>query len=989
MNIIFKKTRLAAGVSLVFGTTAIVPIAVAQELNASDDTEIIQVSGIRSSMQESMLIKRDSQGVVDAISAEDMGKFPDTNLAESLQRISGVSINRSNGEGSQVTVRGFGSGNNMVTLNGRNIPGGGTSGGSNNAGRGFEFSNLASESVKAVEVYKTSKAEIATGGIGATINIITAKPFDNEGFVSSFGAKLAHDTTNRAGDDVTPELSGIVSYNHDSVFGVSATYSHQQRDSGAAHFEPQTWRYGEWVSAADIGATNVINPPAVGQIFAMPNQIKREINDTQRTRNNAQLTMQYSPVESLTATLDYSWARNDIEIDRYSINAWSTRRYDEVTFDTGDYSTATGVHMVETLSGTKDFNNDSMLVETENELKSLGLNIEYQVNDDFTVTFDAHDSSMESRPDSDNKWGSNIRVPTAIAIGTSQTWDFTGDLPYFSMTVDDSVKGNGNGVADVGDISSQMMIGQYTYQNTDTKQYKIEGNYEFDDGSFSFGVDSREVGTRILYSRNVQRLGTWGVRNPMDVPSNLVSEFDIVAEFDDYTQAGEHFAWKSDVQGLIDWAEGEYDLDATFNDAYQRDDFIVEDTLAAYIQMSTFGELGGKEFNVLAGLRYEETDVLATAYARPTEMIIWEGNNDFRNPSVAEITAVNGGTKYDHFLPSLDFDIALSEQLKGRASFSQTIARAGYSSLRATKSVSRPDAPTLTGGQSRASTSNPGLVPLLSNNIDFSLEYYIDDVSYISVGFFEKRVKNFIGTGQEDETHFGLRDVTNGPRALAAQAALQAGGFEVTEDSLFAMTAVLDNPDVFTNGAADYLDDGNFWTEVENAYDIFPNDEDPLIVFETSAPRNNKEAKIYGFEFAGQHFFGDSGFGVSTNYTLVRGDVNFDNEAPLGSNQFSLNGLSDTANLVLMFENDDIQARIAYNWRDEFLSSGGLDPKYIEAYSQVDVNFSYIVSEELTVSFNGLNLTEENARQHGRSPTQVFSIDQLGARYQIGARYKF
>src|SRR5690606_33151322 len=160
------------------------------------------VTGIRASLERAMDIKRESAGVVDAISAEDIGKFPDTNLAESLQRITGVSISRNNGEGAEVTVRGFGAGNKMVTLNGRTMPAAQTSNGGGGGSRAFDFGNLASEGISGVEVYKTGKANITTGGIGATINIKTARPLDNAdaGFTGSIGAKAVHDTTNRFGD---------------------------------------------------------------------------------------------------------------------------------------------------------------------------------------------------------------------------------------------------------------------------------------------------------------------------------------------------------------------------------------------------------------------------------------------------------------------------------------------------------------------------------------------------------------------------------------------------------------------------------------------------------------------------------------------------------------------------------------------------------------------------------------------------------------------
>src|SRR5690625_1744188 len=119
--------------------------------------EEILVSGIRASLERAMDIKRDSPGVVDSISAEDIGKFPDTNLAESLQRVTGLSINRSDGEGSQVTARGIGAELNMVTLNGRVMPAVANSNTGDAATRAYDFANLASESVAGVDVYKTGR----------------------------------------------------------------------------------------------------------------------------------------------------------------------------------------------------------------------------------------------------------------------------------------------------------------------------------------------------------------------------------------------------------------------------------------------------------------------------------------------------------------------------------------------------------------------------------------------------------------------------------------------------------------------------------------------------------------------------------------------------------------------------------------------------------------------------------------------------------------
>src|SRR5690606_34871451 len=200
MNHKLKKFRSRAMFTVVGGMIVVNP-AFAQDAQDATQLDAVQVTGIRNSLSQAMDIKRDSAGVVDAISAEDIGRFPDTNLAESLQRITGISIERRDGEGAQVTARGFGPQFNMVTLNGRQLPGadafgaagqvaiGGVDGGT----RAFNFAQLASEAVSGLEVYKTSQAQVPSGGIGATINILTDRPFNHTGVVASAGAKLVSD----------------------------------------------------------------------------------------------------------------------------------------------------------------------------------------------------------------------------------------------------------------------------------------------------------------------------------------------------------------------------------------------------------------------------------------------------------------------------------------------------------------------------------------------------------------------------------------------------------------------------------------------------------------------------------------------------------------------------------------------------------------------------------------------------------------------------
>src|SRR5690606_4429631 len=220
--------------------------------------DTIVVTGLRNSLENSMGIKRDTSGVVDAISAEDIGKFPDTNLAESLQRITGISIERRNGEGAQITARGFGPGYNMVTLNGRQIPGADAfgngdqvTGGTGAGTRGFNFAQLASEAISGITVYKTGRSDVPSGGIGATVDIQTNRPLNlPAGLTFNAGLKAGSDQSQTIGSSITPELSSIISFaSDDKRWGASLSTSFQQRKGGEVQATENEWRVSRWTGA--------------------------------------------------------------------------------------------------------------------------------------------------------------------------------------------------------------------------------------------------------------------------------------------------------------------------------------------------------------------------------------------------------------------------------------------------------------------------------------------------------------------------------------------------------------------------------------------------------------------------------------------------------------------------------------------------------------------------------------------------------------------
>ncbi|HEY0941183.1 MAG TPA: TonB-dependent receptor [Steroidobacter sp.] len=1046
-----KHSRLAIAIAAALASAAPMKGAFAQAAPEEQSSttpgqgnlEEVVVTGLRASLETAMDIKRDAIGVVDAISAEDIGKFPDSNLSESLQRITGISIDRRNGEGARVTARGFDGRYNMVTLNGRTMPAadafaGGNTGDGGIAGqsRAFNFANLASESISAIEVYKTGRANIATGGIGATVNVRTARPFDNDEPVMNVGLKAVNDTTNRTGDDVTPEVSGIFSYaNDDKTWGVGLSASYQKRDSGSSSSTVNDWNIRTWDPANQTtqfapGAT-IVNAPAVGSLYAIPNDIRYHFSDRERERTNAQLTVQFAPTDTLTLTADYTYAEMELIEDRGDQTLWmNANRFRRVEFDTGR-SVATPLLIEEDEGTAKDFGFEQQHREQTNELKSIGFNAQWQVSDNFSIGFDIHDSKMESLP-SDSLTGGGetlfsfaARVPsTCVSPGVCtnrfvQTFLFNSGLPLAQRTIftDPTATaptsgGDANFAFTPDHLGSQYLRINFQEQVSDITEARLNHDLKFDNGNrLQFGVETRVMESRQRASNAQMTLGDWGVASPGELPRDLLQPFSLVGQFDDFGTAGvPQSGWKGNANALAQWAVANYgtwrDASQTngvlsFNPAFDQDHTVSEDTVGAYLQFGMSRDIFSRPANILLGVRYERTDVEAVSNMLIPRGLIWQDNNDFSEWQGVEWQALRDQTDYDHVLPNFDFDIEVVQDVKARFSYSKTIARAQYNQLRAGVDIGGSQGTTINGMRPTANASNTQLEPLESDNIDVSLEWYLGDASYVSAGFFHKKVANFIG--QEVNTHglFNITDQTSGPRAQAARAELIARGYGTDDTNLFVMMAMMEHPETFTTasgvtwaGGAENFDGSEaqhlaFATQ----YDLFPNPEDPEYLFNVTRPVNNKDAKIHGWELGGQHFFGDTGFGIQANYTIVKGDVSFNDAGDPNINQFALLGLSDSANVILMYEKYGFQVRLAYNWRDEFLQNTNRgnfrNPEYVEEYYQVDLSIGYDVNDKLSLSFEGLNLTEEDVRWHGRSVLQPWYVEDQGARYALGARYRF
>lgn len=1017
-----RATLAASASALAIGMFA--QPALAQDTPAqaeADEDNVILVTGFRASLERSMDIKRESSGVVDAISAEDIGKFPDTNLAESLQRVPGVSINRVNGEGSQVTVRGFGPQFNLVTVNGRQIAtsfvnavGGDQSVDFSRAtSRSFDFNNLASEGVSRLEVYKTGRAAIPSGGIGAAINIVTQRPLDSagDGLRGSIGAKALYDLSN---EDfrVDPEVSGLVTWTDlDNTFGVSLFGAYQKRESAAPSVTSNDWNIAPFSSFPGRGPGTVVNgaPSNPDTLVAVPNDSRYHYSESERERINLSGTAQFRPIDTLTFTADALFARNDIAEARTDQTNWFNRPFDNITFDNND-TVPTAVYIDEGAGySTKDLGFEQQYRATRTELQSYGLNAEWEIAPSFALTLDGNHSISNSTPNAPNGTSSTL-VAFGAPVVDAHSVDFSGPVANQRWTLDDSARGNNNGVLDLGDLGTQVQRTNASSQRHRLDQVSANLGWDFGGGSrFDIGssyIDSDMTSARI---QTQQTLGDWGINNPGDVQAiagNLVEQFCLSCQFNHYTVTDAEIAFRGNAVDLYQAFASHYEgLGNPINVSGNDFDQVGEKIWSAYAQLTWKGDLMGRPAGLVAGARFENTKVTAFSRVAEPDRIEWNSDNDFTRVIGANVAEITREGEYTNLLPAIDFQIEPMDDVVTRVSYSKTIARADYGNLFASQSAGAPNRPTVLGGVTGGNQGNPDLLPLISDNFDISLEWYFAPTSYVSGGFFYKKVKNFLGTAQVNEELFGLRDPSSGApgsRSGRALAEINALGAVLSDVSLFSMTALIDahggdlaaaSAEFQANLGPNGQLDQTFVDALFASRNVIADANDPLFVFQVTTPINTETAHIHGFELQGQYFFGQTGFGISGSFTKVYGDVGIDILSDPTTNVFALTGLADSANITGIYENDLISFRVAYNWRDKFLSAvnrgGGRSPVFFEPFGTLDAHLSVNVTDNIAVSVEAINILSEPIRSYGRDEKQLWFAQEQKPRVFLGGRFRF
>jgi len=985
----------------------------------SNKLETVVVTGIRQSLETSLNLKRESRGFVDGIVAEDIGKFPDTNLAESMQRIAGVSIDRnSSGEGSKVTVRGVGPDFNMVLLNGRQMPtsiinqlNNGASG-----SRAFDFANLSSDSISAIEVYKTARAESPTGGIGATINVKTARPLDLRNRVASIGVKANYDASvgrlpkEIQGSKVTPEISGIYSDTFsDRTIGIAITGSYSKRSSGSNNAYTQNGWLAEAYNAPTGAFAKAPNPdgsfsgPIAGLnnfptsgLYTHTNDMRYSVTGLERERLNGQAVLQFAPSKDLKFTVDYTMAQNKINSKNIENSSWFGPSFSgplgsspATTFTSGPV--ATPIVQTATWDGTHDYAMGAGQFAQKTKLSSVGFNSDWKVSDALNIELDAHSSKSKTSPDS--PYGTYAYMDLALFNQANTTAYYDQKLPIMSSP----------GLA--YNTAKTTVTGSQFYNNLsdqDIDQAQVRAGYRLGtDDKLLAGLGFTKLKNRAASANNFH--GDWGGIGPQGSFANvpvgqygLGGLFNRIPGHDDPRLFATFFVPNFAAlrkQALINAQQygtsstGNVPLSAAAAEAYfaAPGDFTGgSDWRTTEKSTSAYGQWDHSfattiPMNLSAGLRYESTKVESSSQVQSYTGTDWYAQNE---------VSLTGGTssfgsktgKYTYWLPSVDWDADITDKLKVRASFGVNIGRPGFDQMLGGVQLNKDSGRYNVPGS--GSTGDPALKPLKSKNLDLSAEYYYAKSSYVALGGFYKKVSDFISTTTVSATYPGLNQPASGQYY---QAALASG---ITPDNPAAIRQY-----IFTHYAGQpgvTVTDASVPTALKgDILGTVPGTQ-PL-AFNITTYANGGGDTIKGLEFNFQHMFGNTGFGVSGNYTYVTSGLKFNNNST--GAQAGLVGISNSANVVGFFENEAWSVRAAYNWRGQFLAArsdgAGNNPVYTEPYGQIDMSVGYKIGKNLTVQADLLNLNDGYIRQHGRTQDEVLSALQTGRRVLVGARYKF
>jgi len=968
--------RRSSGLALASAMLMAAPALAQDQAPAEPEAADIVVTGFRASLNSALGMKRKEAAAIDSIVAEDIGKFPDSNLAESMQRVPGVALARGDGgEGRNISVRGLGAGFTRVRING--MEGSAQTGssdiyGAGNNGRSFDFNVFPTEIFSALSVRKTPSADVEEGSLGATVDLSAPKPFDQkDDFVLSMTARGVY---NELSKKVDPRASLLISKQFgDSGFGILGSVAYQKRNirevgysavdllsantnggfcsplgytpqnpadnalkgvtaANCSTGNPRTSNAAAYQTIQDLRRADLPNTPGSGAFLP---RIPRYLNSEQdQERIGGSLTLQFQPDDQTDISVDFLYSRFEVtRRDNYiaaisfarsaSNNGQPMTSVREIDFD----ENGSLVHGV--FDGV-DVRSEGLVDHFVSTFKQANVNFRRDLNDSLTIDgLVGFNRSI---------WDGKKRLQTFIdAIDTDGfSIDFRdgGTTPKLGFGVDVANPGSFTYAPGLADGT---VLGGFSYQGkpsrNKTDNLTAEANLKWA-VSDAFSIRAGAQYRRSDFLSTFQRpYAADTVVRALPAGTTLASITTNITGVDKLWGQGAPASWVA-----IDadkWADtfGFDDVRYCGVECGGGRSRVREEVTSGYL-MANFDLEQATGFSVRGdvGVRYVRTDMLSSGYIAVAPPA---GQTSPTN-LVGKFAAAQNN--YDDWLPSANIVIEPVSNVLVRLSGAKVLARPELGLLTPTSGVN----PVTRVGN----VNNPFLDPIRANTFDVAVEWYFRPGSLLSAAFFYKDIKSFI----------------------------QNVNSQVPFNELGLPNALLEN----SNTA-------------------------PTELFTVSQPFNTPGGKLKGIELNAQipfTFFDGflSNFGVLGNYTRVTSKINYIlasvNGVPTVTTTADLVGLSkNTASGTLYYEDDKFSIRTTANFRDRFIrgipASPGSDLQGNARTVFMDASASFNVTERLKLIVEGTNLTDEQNRLYIDSVRQDTLFEtRIGRTFTFGVTYR-
>ncbi|CAD5276719.1 TonB-dependent receptor [Alteromonas sp. 38] len=965
-NGIFKLGLIASSISSILSPS----ITLAQDADnaVNNDIEVISVSGIRGALARSQAEKMNASSIVESISAEDIGKLPDSSIAESLARLPGLAGERSGGRTSGISIRGFKEDFTGTSLNGRELIGIGDN-------RGVEYDLYPSEIMTGATIYKTTEADLMVQGIGGTVDLQTVRPLQASDTIT---INTSYELGERDSDN--PEYSNkghraALSFNKkfaDDTFGVAVALATTESPNNHRN-------YGVWGYATNDD----------GQI--LPTGISSHVISTELKRDTISAVFQYRPTDKLDIVLDVlNIDYSDSGIRRGIIDPFSAVN----VVGTGANSTGTQI-------------NANPVLRTDprqktGELNTLGLNLEYFVTDNWSVELDAATSKSDKR---------DLRGESYAGLGRSGTVDPSQfGTRQFQMSPDGIVFSDSSGLDAFSDPTLLQLAGPQAWgggmaslsDQFETDALQVNGNplsyLDAQDGFLNYADFTEELTTvkfevvgnlsgdiftkvtaGVNYSDRFKDKVNKGFFATSDTyPSSESIPSDYVYGLADLTWMGlgEVVAY----DGFAPYEDGTYTQnDAGFlepdrlGDTYE----VNEEVITLYVKTNFEYAFNDMFLVGNVGVQYVDTQQSSTGTIGVvgSNFKVCDDNDD---GVVDESCQVDLGTDYSHVLPSLNLSLEFADSQFIKLAANKTISRARIDQMKAsgfvkfTQNIDQISIPNSAeavenyGSPWSKFTGNPLLRPLESNNFDLSYENYFSDEGYFAVAYFYKDLVNWTRDGDQtidftnDETNNGANYFVPGYHDRV----IENDGTYGPAGVFYSQGDVVTPPDL---GTYSFFEDGLEGT-VEG------------IELTANVPLNVVADVL-------------DGFGVAASYTYVDAELEDGSRVP---------GQSDKSySITMYYQYEGFEFRVATTDRTGFLTyerggSNKISEATRSAVTLVDAQISYDFAdagidslEGLRVSISGTNLTDEDEETIDDATGVVSSRRQFGPSYLFNVNYSF